>query len=382
MDSPIKQRLIGAAVLAALAVIFLPMLLKGPDVKEPDAAAVPLSMPATPGQEFETRELPLTVPDSAPPGGVLGMNSARPRSDVEAAGSTGVVGNGNANSTADGSANNGTQARGSNTADSNLPGSSTTASPAPTRTEAAPVPGAASGAAAVVAPAKSVPEAAVAAGNYAVNIGAFSNMVNATALAEKLRVAGLPVSADRVTLASGPALRLRVGPYADRAAAEAARLRAEPIAGGVTKVIALDAALPDAAAVVQPPRTTATAAAKVTTSPSSPSTKPAGLTLPASTKPATSKPATSAAAGPTKPATASAGFAVQLSAPSVEADALALRDRARAQGFNSFVQRIETESGVRYRVRVGPVADRSAAESLRDAVNAKLGSKGIIVANP
>ncbi|MEO7251290.1 MAG: sporulation protein, partial [Arenimonas sp.] len=81
MDSPIKQRLIGAAVLAALAVIFLPMLLKGPDVKEPDAATVPLSMPATPGQEFETRELPLTVPDSAPPGGVLGMNSAPARGD-------------------------------------------------------------------------------------------------------------------------------------------------------------------------------------------------------------------------------------------------------------------------------------------------------------
>ena len=74
MDSTLKQRLIGAAVLAALAVIFLPMLLKGPDVKEPDAAEVPLTMPATPGQEFETRELALSEPDgAAPPGGVLGM---------------------------------------------------------------------------------------------------------------------------------------------------------------------------------------------------------------------------------------------------------------------------------------------------------------------
>src|SRR6188474_121434 len=79
MDSPLKQRLIGAAVLVALAVIFLPMLLKGPDVKEPDAAQVPLNMPATPGQEFETRELPLTEPEgSAPAGGVLGMTPATP----------------------------------------------------------------------------------------------------------------------------------------------------------------------------------------------------------------------------------------------------------------------------------------------------------------
>jgi cell division septation protein DedD len=66
----------------------------------------------------------------------------------------------------------------------------------------------------------------------------------------------------------------------------------------------------------------------------------------------------------------------------VEADALALRDRARAAGFNSFVQRIETDTGARFRVRVGPVADRSAAEVLRDAANSKLGTKGIIVSNP
>ena len=46
MESPLKQRLIGAAVLAALAIIFLPMLLKGPAVREPDATEVPLSMPA------------------------------------------------------------------------------------------------------------------------------------------------------------------------------------------------------------------------------------------------------------------------------------------------------------------------------------------------
>ena len=379
MDSPIKQRLIGAAVLAALAVIFLPMLLKGPDVKEPDAATVPLSMPATPGQEFETRELPLTVPDSAPPGGVLGMNSAPAHGDAGAArpADASVNANASADTSAVANANAGTQAPGSDTADSNTPGASTTAAPAPTRSVAAPVPGAASDGTAVVAPVKPVPAAAVAAGNYAVNIGAFSNTVNATALAEKLRIAGLPVSADRVTLASGPALRLRVGPYADRATAEAARLRAERIAGGATKVIVLDATLPDAAA-----------ATKATTSTLSSSTKPTTASLPASTKPAGStlsaspKPATTDAGGTNKPATASAGFAVQLSAPSVEADALALRDRARAQGFSSFVQRIESESGVRFRVRVGPVADRSAAESLRDSVNAKLGSKGIIVANP
>src|SRR6478609_5100909 len=73
MDSQLKQRLIGAAVLVALAVVFLPALLKGPDVKEPDAAQVPLSMPATPGEDYETRELPLNAPEAnVPANGVLG----------------------------------------------------------------------------------------------------------------------------------------------------------------------------------------------------------------------------------------------------------------------------------------------------------------------
>ena len=73
---------------------------------------------------------------------------------------------------------------------------------------------------------------------------------------------------------------------------------------------------------------------------------------------------------------------MQLSAPSVEADAIALRDKARAAGFSSFVRRIETANGTRFRVRVGPVADRSAATTLRDEVNAKLGTGGIVVTNP
>ena len=200
-----------------------------------------------------------------------------------------------------------------------------------------------------VSAAKPVPTAAVGAGNYVVNIGSFSNLDNANALATKLRAANLPVTADRVKLASGNALRLRVGPYADRAAAEAARLRAESVTGASSKVIVLDA--DSAATVVGKPATTGTA----------------------------STPVPSDAA---KPAAVSAGYAVQLSAPSVESDALALRDRARGLGFSSFVQRIETGSGVRFRVRVGPVADRSAAEAMRDAVNSKLGTKGIVVANP
>jgi cell division septation protein DedD len=379
MDSTLKQRLIGAAVLAALAIIFLPMLLKGPDVKQPDAAEVPLSMPATPGQEYETRELPLTVPEgSAPAGGVLGMapgsaaKAPMPAPEPSPA-----------------------------TADSAASTTATTTAPTPAASApSASTPGAANSTPAP-APAKPVADATqtsalVGAGNYVVNIGSFGNLANANALAAKLRAANLPVTADRVTLATGSAMRLRVGPYADRAAAEAARLRAESVTGGSTKVIALDAS-PAAANPAKPasttpaaatpsasaakPATTASTASKPTTAapPAAKSTTAATASTPAA-KPTTVASTSTPAA--TKPVALNSGFAVQLSAPSVEADANALRDRARNAGFSSFVQRVDTEAGVRFRVRVGPVADRSAAETLRDAVNGKLGSKGIVVANP
>ena len=310
MESPLIQRLIGAAVLGALAIIFLPMLLKGPEVKAPDAAQVPLSMPAAPGQQFETRELPLETPDATtPPGGVLGVPTALPPAD-------------------------------------NLPAAtpaSTSSTPiaTPAPTVAAPV--------AIPAP----EPAAVAAGNYAVNIGSFSKIDNANALVAKLRAAKLPVIAEHVMLGQVDALRVRLGPYADRTVAEAGRLRADEIAGGTSKVIVLDAIVDSA-----------------------PAPKPA-LILP-TTKPVTTAPA----AKPVAAAPVISGYAVQLAAPASETDANALRDRAHAAGFSAFVQRVETDAGVRFRVRVGPVADRVAAEQLRDNVNAKLGNKGIIVPHP
>jgi cell division septation protein DedD len=199
----------------------------------------------------------------------------------------------------------------------------------------------------------------VGAGNIVVNVGSFANQASANELAGKLRAAGLPVIAEKVQIATGPATRLRVGPFASRAGAEAARLKADAISGSASKVIALDAPAPaapvPAPAVAEPSTAPATAAA--------------------------TKPAVAAPAAP-KPAATVSGYAVQLSAPSVEADANTLRDRARAAGFSSFVQKIQTEGGTRYRVRVGPVADRSAAETLREAVNGKLGTGGIVVANP
>jgi cell division septation protein DedD len=199
----------------------------------------------------------------------------------------------------------------------------------------------------------------VAAGNYAVNVGSFSNLGNANALVARLKTAGLPVTTEKVKLNGADALRIRVGPYADRTAAEAARLRAEAMAGGTSKVIALDADEKPGVPV------------KIATASKPTVPTPAPAAMP------------SAAAAPTKPAAAVAsGFAVQLAAPAEESAALSLRDRARAAGFAAFVQRVDTVDGPRFRVRAGPVADHNAAETLRDAVGQKLGIVGNIVAHP
>src|SRR5213076_730014 len=84
MESGLKQRLVGAAVLVALAVIFLPMLVQGP---APDSGVsnVPLTMPAAPRGDTETRDLPLVTPGDAPAGGAVGLARAVPADDAVAA---------------------------------------------------------------------------------------------------------------------------------------------------------------------------------------------------------------------------------------------------------------------------------------------------------
>ncbi len=333
MDSALKQRLIGAAVLVALAMIFLPMLLKGPDTAEPDAARVPLDMPAAPDQEFETRELPLTSPlPVTSHSGVLGM-APRPVAGDDP----------NAVATVDQSGQPAARTeyepepepdQGPATAQA-VDAATGLASPAVEPAPAPPPPAAAPPV--VTAPPPALPVGA-AGGRYAINVGSFSNLDSARALADRLRASGLPLTSESVDVAGKPAMRLRVGPYGDRTAAEAARLRVENVTGGAAVVVALDAA----------------------------------ASAPAS------------AANAARAATASrVGFAVQLGALSSLADADALRDRARAAGFVAFHQRVDTDRGAVWRVRLGPEADRASADRLRDSAIAKLGiTEAIVVSHP
>ena len=76
------------------------------------------------------------------------------------------------------------------------------------------------------------------------------------------------------------------------------------------------------------------------------------------------------------------GWAVQLGAFKSEAEANKLRDRLRAASIATFVDRNGTGDQALWRVRAGPYADRSGAESARDGIDTKFKLKGMIVTQP
>ncbi|MGH8027937.1 MAG: SPOR domain-containing protein [Pseudoxanthomonas sp.] len=337
MDTALKQRLIGAVVLVALAVIFLPMLIKGP---APDSGVsdVPLAVPATPGGQYETRELPLVTPGNAPAGGVVGMEDAP------------------------------------------------AATPA-TASEAVPLGAAPTAAAGAMLP------ASTAGGNYAVNFGAYATPADADAVISRLKQSSLPAFREPATINGKTAYRVRIGPYAERADAEAVRLQAEQVRSDVkAQVVTLDAPAATPASTSVP--LAATAPPPVTTQALPPeSPKPAQAPPAAAPKPVAvaPKPAATAPKPPVpvakpvetpKPAASNVGFAVQLGAFSQAADANALRDKLRAGGFSAFVEQVKTDKGTLNRVRVGPVANRADADKLRAQVAAKVGISGMVRPHP
>jgi cell division septation protein DedD len=298
MEAPLKQRLIGAIVLAALALIFVPMLLKSPDVKDPDSA-----------------DVPLRIPDEADSDGIKTI-------EIPLDGSAPIV---------------------------SAPKPSTQPVPAP----ALPAPVESLSAAPAVPSAAPETGVLAAAGQYAVVISA-KNDAEAKAITAGLLKQGLSSKIQ----SNGQLFRVRIGPYASREQAELARLRSTAVVSGGT-VVAMDAEAKPVAAV--------TAAVK----PAAPTAPVAAVVKPVI------KPEIKPEAAPS-----AKGFAVQIGAPASEAAAIGLRDKARAAGFNSYIQPVDTETGRRYRVRIGPEHTRDEANQLLVTVKQKLGGDGIVVTHP
>ena len=322
------------------------MLVKGP-APDSGVASVPISAPAAPSDgQFETRELPLVAPTGAATG-LQGASTTQPLQD---------------------------------------------------------------GVDATSAPAAADSSPAVAAGNFAVSFGAYGSQADADAVIAYLKKSQLPGFAEPATINGRQAWRVRVGPYADRAQAEAARLQAVKVRNDVkAEVVTLDARADTAVAAAPAPSPAAAAPATATASsaaaaPSSAAVKTEALPpepvaaakpvapkpepKPAPTKPEPAKPEPAATAAakpvttPAAPAASSIGFAVQLGAFGQAAEANALRDKVRAAGFSAFVEQVRTDKGTLNRVRVGPVANRAEAENLKAQVASKVGVAGMVRPHP
>ncbi|HST44144.1 MAG TPA: SPOR domain-containing protein [Luteimonas sp.] len=350
MDSGLKQRLIGAAVLVALAVIFLPMLVQGP---APDSGVADLSMqmPAEPEGGYETRDLPLVVPGATSSQGLLDeerqslptVDTANPASDAVGGGDTGAP----------------------------------ATDPAATR-------------AASVSP---MLPPRVAGGDYAVNFGAYATRANADTVVARLQGQTLPAFTESASVSGRPAWRVRIGPYATRADAEIARLAAGQVGSGVdARVVALDArtspeAVPASTSQALPPPA----------APGTPAALPAGTSVAAKPLPspavapsalatapvvAADKPMPPVAPVATTTSAAGSGFAVQLGAFAKGDEANALRDRLRAAGINAFTDSVQTDGGTLTRVKAGPVLSRAEADQLKTRVRGRFGIDGLVRAHP
>lgn len=342
MDAALKQRLIGATVLVALAVIFLPMLIDGPEAeREAESEQLSLDLPTRPDRPMETREIalqPAPLPTPVVPAAgsdVLPVVDTGTEQRVDAlsgepvgAGSDPVAATSSSASAASAPAaarTDATPPAATASTSSALPAMPRPAATAPVSTR----PAAATSAA--PAPTPALPTA-TAGGRYAVNVGSYANVANAENLLARLKNAGIAAYSESVNLEGRPVRRVRLGPFAQRSEAERARQAALAVQRDLpTSVISLDAGSPAPA----PARAAATE-----------------------------------------------GFAVQLGALRSEADANALRDRARGAGFVAFVERVNAEAGVLWRVRVGPELDRASAERRRGELKSKLNIDGLVVSHP
>lgn len=333
MDTALKQRLIGAIVLVALAVIFLPMLVKGP---APDSGVsdVPLKVPDAPEGQYETRELPLVTPDGAPANGAVGLPAATPATSPDAA------------APADRGLMPATTAGGNYAVSFGAYASAADADAVIARLKQGGLPG--------------YREAATINGRsaYRVRIGPYPDR----AIAESQRLEAIKIRNDvkaqvvvlDATAETPASAAAATGPSVAQAAAPA-------------PVVTTQALPPEPAKPALAPATTAPATTAAT-APAKPATVPA------------EKPATRPE--PPKPAASNVGFAVQLGAFSKPEEATALRDKVRAGGFSAFVEQVRTDKGTLSRVRVGPVASRADADQLKAQVAAKFGISGMVRPHP
>jgi DedD protein len=343
----LKTRLLGAAVLIALAVLFVPMFFSGSPPTPGGDQTVSLAIPPAPDRDLQTRTMSLN-PDAVPTASsvdalptqsvspaspdqlaTVNIGSNRPR-DVETDPEAGRKPPPTTVTTGSGTSPGQPVIAQQTTADAHVK----PAAKPPVATEAkAP---AAQPTPAAVVPSTAAP-AATGPGDYTLNLSAYASAAGAASLQRRVRALGYPVSGHAISQAGKPRTLVIAGPFETRTAAEAARLK-------ITQSI-----------------------------PGAPARLEQGASY--ASKPAAATPATATSGKP-------GGWAVQLAAVSSQADAHALRDKLRSNGFDGFVDSVQSGGKRLWRVRAGPQTQRADAQRVHDQIKAKLGIDGNVVAVP
>jgi cell division septation protein DedD len=343
----LKTRLLGAAVLIALAVIFVPMFFTGSPPTPGGDQSVSLAIPPAPDRDLQTKTMSLDPSAVASAPGVAAsaagavasgdriatvtIDSNRPR-DVELDPEAGRT---PAPTTV-------TTGSGTSPAQPVIPQHDTAATATPTAPAATKPASASEPTRPAAKPAEPAPTpapvvASVAHGSYTINLSAYASASGAAKLQSRVRALGYPVSGRAITRAGQSRTLVTAGPFETRTAAEAARLKITQAIPGVPAKVEQDA---DVSGTSTPATSTATHTARA------------------------------------------GGWAVQLAAVSSQADANALRDRLRAAGFDGFVDSVQSGGRTLWRVRAGPQTQRADAQRVHDQIKAKLGMDGNVVSVP
>ncbi len=212
-DRPLKQRLIGAIVLVALAVIFIPILLSG----RPEGDLGGSNIPPQPAEQKQVKVLRLDGLPAAPTqsssesgsGHVLVDKDLPARPAASSPAKPAPVGDKPAGQTAPASAGSGDK-------------------PPSTAPETPPA----------TAPATPLASAAPAAAKaWAVQVGSFTREANALALRDRLRAKHFPAFVDAIAGSKGTVYRVRVGPEVSRSGAEALQKRLSKVIKTKTLVV-------------------------------------------------------------------------------------------------------------------------------------------------
>ena len=322
-----KTRLLGAFVLIALAVLFVPMFFSSTPPATTGDQAVSLAIPPAPDRDLQTRTMSLTPDAPASSGTAAPVIPARSQSAAAAP--------------SDRLATVDIASRRPRDVEMEP---EATASPAQVPQSAAP----AKAAPAPAEPPKTgstPPDTAglAARGSYTLNLSAYSS-AGAQRLIQKVRALGYPVTGAPIRQGGKALTLVTAGPFATRTAAEAARLK-------------ITQSIPGAPAHLE----------------SGASDQHGDVAAAPAAAPAAAAPATPARAG---------GYAVQVAAMGSQADANALRDKLRAAGFDGFTDSVTSGGRTLWRVRAGPQTQRDDAERVRDQIKAKLGMAGNVVGVP